>query len=200
MHCICSTRQRHDPDHPHLCVKTRACSVAARHHAVAKALAEAASNAGVTYTLESRIDPLHNQRRDDVNITLDNVTGTNFMIDVSIVHDTKQLAKTIEQGIVYRENAKISEYGKLSEEAKENRVFVPFILSSMGTVGTHADLLLQKLSDRAVEHGYAKNSGLFYQQKLALILVALHRGNAHIQNQGVANLRRLKPANPHAHA
>ena len=124
--------------------------------------------------------------------------GINYTVDVSIVHDTKKLAKTIEQGIVYRESAKITEYGKLSDEAKANRICVPFILSSMGTVGAHADALLKKLSERAVEHGFTKNSGLFYQKALALILVALHRGNAHIQNQGVANLRRLKPSNPHA--
>ena len=108
------------------------------------------------------------------------------MIDVAIVHAECFPTQTLEQTLRYRANAKVSKYGAMC--ARQGWTFVPFVLSTMGTLAPQADDLLKTIARTAFTNGYTTNSNAFYVASVLSVLSYLHRHNTRTQEQGLMNL------------
>ena len=109
------------------------------------------------------------------------------MIDVAVVHAECFPEQTLEQSLRYRANAKTSKYSAMC--AKQNWSFVPFVLSSMGTLAPQADDFLRRIARVAFTNGYTTNTKAFYTTSILSVLSCLHRHNTRVQEQGLMHLQ-----------
>ena len=180
-----------DADHAHACFQEKKVSVTERHDAVTSMLKNITHSAGGQTLSEPRMRDAAGLggKRGDLAITFD---GKTTIIDTSIVHVplTKSSAK---DAIKQREQKKRQDYEKLAQVQGVD--FVPFVFSSLGSMGNDAEKLLKHISEKAVHFGASTNSSLFFRRSLLSLLMTIHRSNVIIQEKGV---RRCKPFQPNS--
>ena len=132
--------------------------------------------------------------RGDVLIDMTTKTGPlptdvthTTMIDVSVVHAECSPLQTLEQSLRYRANSKTSKYGAMC--TTQNWSFLPFVLSTMGTLAPQADEFLRTIARVAYTNGYTTNSKAFYTTSILSVLSCLHRHNTRVQEQGLMHLQ-----------
>jgi hypothetical protein len=196
--CKCKGKPAFDADHAHRCDLITAKSIAVRHNAIADTLQRLCVKAGLYASKEpmanhSKASAVKSSHRGDLLIDITTKTGPSpadlthsTKIDVAVVHAECSPAQSLEQSLRYRANAKVGKYGAMS--AKQGWSFVPFVLSTMGTLAPQADDLLKTIARTAFTNGYTTNSNAFYVASVLSVLSCLHRHNTRIQEQGLMNL------------
>ena len=186
-----------DSQHPHVCRLLRKEETFRRHQMIRDTLFELCRFAGFTAThtfpLRYPISHYRDSNDDDIDdaeILPDLYVFTSnetYMIDVSITFppassfigrlhtDTRPLAAA-----KMREYEKVRKYDSLARH--NGMVFVPFVLESFGAVGKQAKKFISIIAEQMEE------SNQFYAYALRRLSIALQKGNAIMQTQGMRRL------------
>ena len=186
--CVCNAI--YDSDHAHRCKQNIAKSVAARHHAITHTLQRICNKAGIMTTVEPRANHFGlSQHRGDILMDLERKVGNAFvsetMVDVAFVH-AECYSTSVAKSLAYREKQKTTKYQAMS--VAQQRSFVPFVLSTFGTISPSSNQLLISISKRAFDFGYTTDATLFYRLSVLSVLSCLHRFNIGIQESALRNL------------
>ena len=177
--CICGGRL--DVNHAHRCVLNKRKAVTTRHDAIVKSLGEAAEAAGCSVVFETRNKI--NDQRPDCTLTLNDKSGTIIDVDVSVVHAACDPTRDIQSQLKTREQQKMNKYSSTSTACGHE--FVPFALTSMGTLGPKAEELLRRIAKHSVIAVFQRNLGVFEREVSLRLMAALHRGNYVVQTHGM---------------
>jgi len=180
-----------DANHAHRCAHGNA--VMTRHNNINNELIRICNNAGITTEPEKKAGPASSKRGDALLHFYDR-QGQRILTDVSVAHAECYPMLSLDVVLSEREKIKSKKYALVSQQ--QGRKFIPFVLSSMGTLAPQATELLKLISRRALDYGYTTDSSLFFRQSLISILVTLHRGNLIVQHHGLSYVRKAVVVGP----
>jgi hypothetical protein len=190
----CKCLQLYTADHAHSCANVKSLAVADRHHALVHTLQRISNRAGIITTVEPkanhRLGPDSSSHRGDLllSFTSKGAPKAAIMVDMAVLHGDcpSHQQKPIQNLLATRENEKVAKYKDVVNQ--DLVTFVPFVVSTLGSIAPQALLLLQKIASRAFDYGYTSDSASFFRVSVLSILSCVHRFNTRVQNQGVFNL------------
>jgi hypothetical protein len=190
----CKCTMLYDADHAHSCANVKSLAVADRHHALVHTLQRICNRAGIITTVEPkanhRLGPDASSKRGDLLLSYASKGAPKaaIMVDIAVLHGDcpSHKLKPIQTLLATRENEKVAKYQDAVEQ--ELVTFVPFVVSTLGSIAPQALLLLQKIASRAFDYGYTTDSASFFRVSVLSILSCIHRFNTRVQNQGISNL------------
>ncbi len=200
--CVCGNSTA-DPCHFFNCVKLRRGPTTDRHDGIEIELADAAALAGCVVHRQPRYKMAHAANADQdhslvPDLSIVTPAGTT-LVDVQVTNPTAPSRVAAAQrplgAAVRSETAKRSKYGPMVAALGTRSRFQPFVLETHGAWGLSAELTVQYFAKLAAERCTGMDVGEVRRLIRLLVSLALLRGNARIQQQGVR--MQLKAADGH---
>jgi hypothetical protein len=188
LRCVCdSTKEIHDPYHPHVCPIIRKNNVYNRHEILVRTLEACARHAGAITNTKTPIDIQRLPEEGNITPDLFVNTGINkYMIDVSIVYPCADshigIASNAQcAAAAKRENEKKTKYDRFAN--RNGYTFVPFVMETFGAIGKCAEQFIRDLSNTTNDESNCD----YFKRRCA---IALQRGNALTMKQGAWLMRK----------
>ena len=168
-------------DHNQYCILSRKTSCNSRHDDISTTIANIAREIGVYASITKRRNYNESRLRTDVEFRFKDGRSP-VSTDISVIHTTSPsyIQTSIPLQLQNRFTIKNKTYK--SREASFNRNFIPFIITSFGTIHKSSLDLLHLLGKIAVQNRLFSSSEAFVNSATARILTTLHQGNGLINN------------------
>ena len=169
------------PDHNQYCILSRKTSCNSRHDDISTTIANIAREIGVFASITKRKNYNESRLRTDVEFRFKDGRSP-VSTDVSVIHTTSPsyINTSIPLQLQNRFATKNKTYK--SREASFNRNFIPFVITSFGTLHKSSFELLHLLGKIAVDNRLFSSSDAFVNSATARIITTLHQGNGLINN------------------